>query len=90
MVLHFTVPFKVPFKTRQLTLGIFDPDYFIQFALQEEEPIKLVGAPVACVMTIKSPTDEEGSEKLRAQDSSGDANSSFGAAFADKINVACP
>jgi ABC-type uncharacterized transport system substrate-binding protein len=90
LVLHFTVPFEVSFKTRQLTLEIFDPDYFIQFTLQEEGPIKLVGASVACAMTIQSPTDEESTEKLRGQNSSGEANNSFGAAFADKIKVDCP
>lgn len=90
MVLHFTLPFKSPFKTRQLTLEIFDPDYFIEFSLQEEKPIRLVGAPVACAMTVHSPTDEESTEKLRGENSSGDANNSFGAAFADKIRVDCP
>jgi ABC-type uncharacterized transport system substrate-binding protein len=90
LVLHFTVLFEVPFKTRQLTLEIFDPEYFIAFTLQEEEPIKLVGAPVVCAMTIHSQTDEESTEKLRGENSSGDANNSFGAAFADKIRVDCP
>ena len=90
LVLHFVLPLKTPFKTRQLTLEIFDPDYFIQFSLQEEGPIKLVGAPAACTMTIQSPTDEESTEKLRGQNSSGDANNSFGAAFADEIKVNCP
>jgi ABC-type uncharacterized transport system substrate-binding protein len=90
LVLHFTLPFKMPFKTRQLALEVFDPDYFIAFSLREEEPIKLVGAPVACAMTIQSPTDEESTEKLRGQNASGDANNSFGAAFADKIKVDCP
>jgi ABC-type uncharacterized transport system substrate-binding protein len=64
-VLHFTLRFNAPFKTRQLALEIFDPDYFIEFSLREEEPIRLVGAPVACTMTIHSPTDEERTEKLR-------------------------
>jgi ABC-type uncharacterized transport system substrate-binding protein len=90
LVLHFTLPFKIPFKTRQLTLKVFDPDYFIEFTLREEQPIKLVGAPVACAMTIQSPTDEDSTEKLRGQNASGDANNSFGAAFADKIKVDCP
>jgi ABC-type uncharacterized transport system substrate-binding protein len=71
-------------------LEVFDPDYFIEFSLQEEEPIRLVGAPVACKITIQSPTDEESTEKLRGRNLSGDANNSFGAAFADKIKVDCP
>jgi ABC-type uncharacterized transport system substrate-binding protein len=90
LVLHLTLPFKIPFKTRQLVLEVFDPDYFIEFSLQEEEPIRLVGAPAACKITIQSPTDEESTEQLRGRNLSGDANNSFGAAFADKIKVDCP
>jgi ABC-type uncharacterized transport system substrate-binding protein len=90
LVLHFTLPFEAPLKTRQLTLEIFDPDYFIEFDLEEKEPIRLVGAPSACAMTIHGPTDEESEEKLKAENSSGGANNSFGAAFADKIRVECP
>jgi ABC-type uncharacterized transport system substrate-binding protein len=90
LVLHFTLPLEIPFKPGQLTLEVFDPDYFIQFSLQEEEPIRLVGAPAACTMTIHSPTDEESTEKLRGENSSGDANNSFGVAFADRIRVVCP
>jgi ABC-type uncharacterized transport system substrate-binding protein len=90
LVLHFTLPFEAPLKTRQLTLEIFDPDYFIEFSLREEEPITLVGAPVACTMTIHNPTDDESTEKLKGGNPSGDANNSFGAAFADQIRVECP
>jgi len=30
-VLHFTLPFKTPFKTRQLALEVFDPSFFVDF-----------------------------------------------------------
>ena len=33
LVLHFTLPFQTPAKPRQLALEIFDPDYFIEFAV---------------------------------------------------------
>jgi ABC-type uncharacterized transport system substrate-binding protein len=90
LVLHFTLPFKAPLKTRQLSLEIFDPDYFVAFSLQDKDPIRLVRAPVACAVTIHNPTDEESTAKLGAENSSGDANNSFGAAFADAIKVDCP
>jgi ABC-type uncharacterized transport system substrate-binding protein len=90
LILHFTLPFGAPLKTKQLTLEIFDPDYFIEFSMQEKQPIRLVGAPAACTMTIHSPTDDESTENLRRDNSSGDAAVSFGAAFADRIRVDCP
>lgn len=90
LVLHFTLPLQTPAKSKQLALEIFDPDYFIEFALQEREPVRMVGAPAGCTMTIHSPTDDESAEKLKRQNSSGNANSSLGAAFADQIRVDCP
>ena len=35
LVLHFTLPFKTPFKTKQLALEVFDPSFFVDFALAE-------------------------------------------------------
>src|SRR5664279_3161280 len=32
LVLHFTLPFKTPIKTKQLVVEIFDPTYFVDFA----------------------------------------------------------
>jgi ABC-type uncharacterized transport system substrate-binding protein len=90
LVLHFTLPFEAPLKTKQLALEIFDPDYFIEFSSQEKQPVRLVGAPQTCAMTIHSPTDEESTENLRRDNSSGNASTSFGAAFAEKIRVDCP
>ena len=90
LVLHFTLPFEMPFTAKQLTLEVFDPEYFIEFSLRDEEPIKLVGAPAACTITIQHPTDDESTERMGAQNSSGDRNNSFGAAFADKITAGCP
>ena len=34
LVLHFTLPFKTPIKTKQLAVEIFDPTYFVDFALE--------------------------------------------------------
>ena len=47
LVLHFTLPFKTPFKTKALALEVFDPSYFVDFSLQKADPIRLVGAPAA-------------------------------------------
>jgi len=91
LVLHFLLPFKTPFKTQQLSLEIFDPSYFVDFQLQEKEPIKLVGAPAACAIAIERPTDGAASAKKLGEDNFLDgSNANFGAMFANKITVNCP
>ena len=91
LVLHFTLPFRTPFKTAKLVLDVFDPTYFVDFSLQEKDPIKLVGAPASCQMAIQRPTDGAASaQKLNEQTFLSGDNSNFGATFANKITVDCP
>jgi ABC-type uncharacterized transport system substrate-binding protein len=91
LVLHFTLPFKVPVKTKQLALEIFDPTYFVDFALQKQDPIHLVGAPASCTLAIQRPSDGTAvAQKLNEDTFSGGENSNFGAMFANKIAVDCP
>ena len=91
LVLHFTLPFKTPVQTRQLVLEIFDPSYFVDFALQKQNPIRLVGAPAACTMAIELPNDgSAGAQKLGEANFLNGNNSNYGAMFANKITVDCP
>src|SRR5258706_7447187 len=55
LTLHFTLPVKTPFRAKQLALEVFDPSYFIDFQLDDKNPIKLVGAPAACQLKIQRP-----------------------------------
>jgi ABC-type uncharacterized transport system substrate-binding protein len=91
LVLHFTLPFKTPFKTKQLVLEVFDPTYFVDFSLQKEDPIHLVGAPAGCTLALQRPTDGTVSaQKLNEETFLNGDNSNFGAMFANKITVDCP
>jgi ABC-type uncharacterized transport system substrate-binding protein len=91
LVLHFTLPFRMPVKTRELTLEIFDPSYFVDFSLGEKDPIKLVGAPASCTMKIQRPSDGAAKAKTMNEDTFlGGENSNYGAMFANKITVDCP
>lgn len=91
LVLHFTLPFKTPFKTKQLALEIFDPTYFVDFSLQPKDPVTLIGAPAACATTIQRPADGAATAQKLGEDAfeNGD-NSTYGARFANKITVDCP
>ncbi len=91
LVLHFTLPFKTPLKTKQLALEVFDPTYFVDFSLQKKDPVHLVGAPAACTLAVERPSDGTATaQKLNEQTFLNGDNSNFGAMFANKITVDCP
>jgi ABC-type uncharacterized transport system substrate-binding protein len=89
LTLHFTLPLKAPVKPKQLALEVFDPTYFIDFKLAEQDPIKLVDAPAACQLKVQRPSDGEAQKLTEEMIASGD-NSNYGAMFANKILVNCP
>jgi ABC-type uncharacterized transport system substrate-binding protein len=91
LVLHFTLPFKTPIKSKQLAVEIFDPSYFVDFALQKQEPIRLHGAPASCTAAIQRPSDgTAGAQKLGEASFLDGSNSNYGAMFANRITVDCP
>ena len=91
LVLHFTLPFKIPLKTKQLALEIFDPTYFVDFSLQKQDPIRLVGTPGACTVAIQRPSDgTAAAQKLGEDTFLNGVNANYGAMFANKITVDCP
>ncbi len=64
-MLHFTLPFKTPVKAKQLVVEIFDQSYFVDFSLQKQDPIRLVGAPATCTIAVQRPSDgTAGAQKL--------------------------
>jgi ABC-type uncharacterized transport system substrate-binding protein len=91
LTLHFTLPLKAPLKPKQLALEVFDPSFFIDFKLDEKNPVRLVGAPAACQMNVQRPNDgAAGAQKIDEQTFLNGENSNYGAMFANKITVACP
>jgi ABC-type uncharacterized transport system substrate-binding protein len=91
LTLHFTLPLKSPVKPKELALEVFDPSYFIDFQLDDKNPIKLVGAPAACQLKIQRPSDgTANAQKLSEQNFLSGDNSNYGAMFANKITVDCP
>jgi ABC-type uncharacterized transport system substrate-binding protein len=91
LVLHFTLPFKTPVKTKALALEIYDPSYFVDFSLARQDPVRLVGAPPSCTLAIQRPNDgSAAAQKLNEQTFLSGENSNYGMMFANKITVDCP
>ncbi|AEI04089.1 hypothetical protein OCA5_c30350 [Afipia carboxidovorans OM5] len=91
LTLHFTLPFRTPFKVTKLALEVFDPSYFIDFQMVKDHPVELVGAPANCKMGLVRPTDSSApQQKLSEADFMSGENANYGAMFANKVTVECP
>ena len=89
LTLNFTLPFKQPVKAKDLKIEIYDPTYFIAFALDKQTPVHLIGAPAQCQTAVEWP--RELTYALGKQLSNNpEAAADWGAFFANKITVKCP
>lgn len=93
LTLHFTLPLKAPAKAKAFDVEVYDPTYYVDFALIEKNPVTLAGAPASCKLTVGKPQEltKELVDRLSQipPDQQIPANS-FGAQFANKISVKCP
>jgi ABC-type uncharacterized transport system substrate-binding protein len=92
LTLHFTLPLKTPVKAQSLEIAVYDPTIFVDFALAKNDPVALVGAPEACKVDLVAaggniPSDGRANEGFF---SSLNAQSNYGAQYANKIAVKCP
>jgi ABC-type uncharacterized transport system substrate-binding protein len=91
--LHFTLPLAEAVAPKTFVFQIYDPSYFVAFSFEKGDPVKLVGAPQGCSLSVSKPKplDGEESKKLNESFFSGlSPGSDFGAKLADRAIVACP
>jgi ABC-type uncharacterized transport system substrate-binding protein len=93
LTLHFALPFKTPVKAKDLSIEVFDREFFVDFAFADKEPAKLVGAPAHCKLTVGKPQDM-GAELAQRLSQLGPNERNplltIGSEFANKIVVKCP
>lgn len=93
LTLHFLLPLKTPEKAKTIDLEVFDPSYFVDFALAPKDPVALSGAPAGCQFTVGKPQEmtKELAQRLAAIPADQQIpDNSFGAQFSNKIAVKCP
>jgi ABC-type uncharacterized transport system substrate-binding protein len=91
LTLNFTLPFKTPLKAKELAIEVYDPSYFVDFALAEKDAITLAGAPASCKLTVAKPQEMSVADgkKLSEADFTAMADN-WGAQYANRILVKCP
>jgi ABC-type uncharacterized transport system substrate-binding protein len=93
LTLHFLLPLKEPVKPKDLSLEVYDREFFVDFSFAEKDPAKLVGAPAQCKLTVGKP--QEMNAALAQQlgqlgPNQRDSSLTIGAEYANKILVKCP
>ena len=91
LTLHFTLPVKTGGQKSGMSLDVFDPTYFVAFALADDSPIKLVGAPSNCSFEVKRPPAGAGPGQTQTESffNSLNAASEYGSQFANRVIVTC-
>ncbi len=93
LTLHFILPLEKPSATRIFVLEVYDPSYFVDFALDKDDPVKLVGAPQGCKLSVGRPQEMSFADGRRLLSQAPNPEAlppNWGANFANKIFVACP
>lgn len=93
LVLHFFLPLNGSLAQGQnaFVVEIFDPTYFVAFAMADQDPVHLSSAPQGCLVKVNRPKALDEQQKAAAQQlDSGEGGEGFGAQFANYINVNCP
>ena len=94
LTLHFTLPLKQAMPARNLSVEIYDPTFYVDFTFVADAPVKLDAAPQGCKLTVRSSaaanqaaTSQTLSESFFA---TLNAQSDYGARFANRAMVFCP
>jgi ABC-type uncharacterized transport system substrate-binding protein len=93
LTLYFILPLKAPLKTKALELEVFDPSYFVDFALDEKDPVSLEKAPNGCKLSLTKPQEMTAEMARTLAEIPPDGkipDNTYGAAFSNKISLKCP
>ncbi len=93
LTLYFTLPLKAPVKAKDLTIEVFDREFFVDFSFAEKSPVKLVGAPAQCKLSVLNPDQMNADLSTRLSQLGADQRDptlTIGSEYANKIVVRCP
>lgn len=91
LVLHFTLPLKVPLKAKKLALEVYDTSFFVDFTLDKNKPFALVNAPAQCEMKVTGPkASKPASDKITEDMFDNDSAENKGDQFSSRLEVTCP
>jgi ABC-type uncharacterized transport system substrate-binding protein len=93
LTLHFTLPLKTPVKAKDLSVEVYDREFFVDFSFNEKNPAKLVGAPAQCKLSVVNPQQMDAALSQQLSQLGPDQKNTgltIGNEFANKLVVKCP
>ena len=95
LTLFLTLPLTSPVpaaETKSFTFAVYDPTFYVDFALANENPVRLSAAPAGCVPVVTNPEPpKRGVSTLgEAFFSDAEATSSIAEQYAKSVSIACP
>jgi ABC-type uncharacterized transport system substrate-binding protein len=96
LTLRFTLPLKVAAKaSKALTLEVYDPTYFVAFAMADSADAATLdaNAPKGCVINVNRPKPPEALQQKNLSESFFDTlspSAGFGLQFINRVLIACP
>lgn len=93
LTLTFTLPLAKPAASAgTTTVDVYDPTYFVAFALADKDPVTLAGAPAACKIALHRPDPAIGATTSLSEGffSALTSSSQYGSQFANRANISCP
>jgi ABC-type uncharacterized transport system substrate-binding protein len=94
VTLTYFLPLRNPAATRTASVEIYDPTFFVGFALADgNDAIKLASAPQGCATNISRPKTVDTAQQQTMSESFFEnltAASTFGAQYANRAIIACP
>ncbi len=93
LTLHFMLPLKTPVKANDLSIEVFDREFFVDFSFAEKSPAKLVGAPAQCKLSVLNPEQMNADLSARLSQLGADQRDptlTIGSEYANRIVVKCP
>jgi ABC-type uncharacterized transport system substrate-binding protein len=92
--LSFHLPLKKPASNKMLALEVYDPTFFVDFAMADgEDAVRLANAPRGCATTVTRPKPVDTAQQQRLSEAffqALTASAEYGASQANKVIVACP
>lgn len=92
--LTFLLPLRAPASPKLVSLEVYDPTYFVAFAIAEgDDAVRLANGPRGCATTITRAKPVEVTAQQNLSESFFEAltaTSGFGAQFANRALIACP
>jgi ABC-type uncharacterized transport system substrate-binding protein len=90
LTVHFLLPLSHSGKFETFGIEIFDPEFFIDFALAQTNPVALESAPADCKLAVmQRPDPSEPLQSQRLDDAMRNSQGNYGAMFANKIAISC-